>query len=693
MLWYSQYEVTALFIIALFIFYFSIQKALPMRKSYAFNAIMRTSFEIVVTDLIASYLCTFYDRYPSWILEFSNELYFFGVVHVFYLIFAYCWNITAEYAKKPILRMTIYKIPLFVMLTILLTNPITGYLFTANKYDGFRRGPLFYSVFVPYCLLYLVMSISYFFYHRKYFPFSVKAPVLFTLFLILSFYSVQVFLTPYVLLFGISLALGSGILYLSIQNPDFDKNSKTKVYTAESFKRYCDELLRNGIKTRYIGIEVASYKTVIKIYGQEKANAFITSIADFLRKKIKGVKTFYLHKGKFVLVLNSDINEKIIFDRLCEYFSQTYRINGNDLIPLVHFVFIPRIMKTETVNDVLECIQMGFDMQKDKNSLTLLSCDQDLYDSMVRDREIRRALHEAVDKDNLQIFFQPIFNNEKNRITSAEVLVRIDDAKLGIIPPDSFIPIAEEDGTILRLGLQVFHKVCQFIREHNLDDIGLEFIEMNLSPIQLMHSELADELIAISHRYEVGLSNINFEITETSTSDITSFRQTMNRLIGEGAKFSLDDYGIGYSNLINVLSMPFQIVKIDKSIVWGYFNGTDSLLPRLIEMFQEDGLMIVAEGVETEHMQHVLGLMNCHYSQGYLYSKPIPQEQFLIYMQKHKAICDIRNKYLNPSDIKALNNMPIILGQDTFQEKIRNGVFVDKKVLAKEYEKNVTASM
>ena len=127
---------------------------------------------------------------------------------------------------------------------------------------------------------------------------------------------------------------------------------------------------------------------------------------------------------------------------------------------------------------------------------------------------------------------------------------------------------------------------------------------------------------------------INLEITESASSDVEVIRANMDALHQNGITFSLDDYGTGYSNLVTVLSLPFKIVKIDKSLVWAYFRDGKDILLKVLHTFEDQPVELVCEGVETEEMARQLADMGCDYEQGFYYSKPVPEDEFVAYCKK-----------------------------------------------------------
>lgn len=152
----------------------------------------------------------------------------------------------------------------------------------------------------------------------------------------------------------------------------------------------------------------------------------------------------------------------------------------------------------------------------------------------------------AIENDWVEVYYQPIYSTEERRFTAAEALMRIKDENGKIIPPGIFIDVAENNGMILRLGEMVFEKVCRFIRENQIRQYGLQYIEVNLSVIQCAYEQLADDYIRIMEENSLSPDLINLEITESaSVSAKKSLLENMQSLMSYGVRFSLDDFGTG----------------------------------------------------------------------------------------------------------------------------------------------------
>lgn len=203
-----------------------------------------------------------------------------------------------------------------------------------------------------------------------------------------------------------------------------------------------------------------------------------------------------------------------------------------------------------------------------------------------------------------------------------------------MISPGEFIQVAERSGSITQLGEQVFEKVCAFLEQQDTKALGIDRINVNLSPIQCRDERMPERLVAIARRHHVDFSQLKLEITESALADRNVLQANMKRLETHHAVFSLDDFGTGYSNLMRVLRFPFSDVKLDMTFVQAYFSRHNRLLPAIIDGFQSFGVQITAEGVETQEMARELTRLGCSILQGYYFSKPLSEADFVAYVAR-----------------------------------------------------------
>lgn len=313
---------------------------------------------------------------------------------------------------------------------------------------------------------------------------------------------------------------------------------------------------------------------------------------------------------------------------------QTVKIDKFDLnlIPYVCLAKCP-----EDIDNFQSLISFGTDFhEKLPYNGEVIHADGSTVKRMVSlltgmDSIIERALA----NHGFHVYYQPIYSIEKKRFVSAEALLRLIDEKEGFISPEIFIPAAEKSGAIHKIGDYVLTEVFQFIASSEYKKLGLEYIEINLSVSQCMHHGLADSILESMSRYGVSSNQVNLEITESAASyDQSVMSENLERLSAAGLTFSLDDYGTGYSNMYRIAALPLKIVKLDKTFVNNQNSKMWTILQNTVRMIKDLNMEIVVEGIETEEMVKKFSDLKCDFIQGYFFSKPIPQREFVEFIDR-----------------------------------------------------------
>jgi len=244
-------------------------------------------------------------------------------------------------------------------------------------------------------------------------------------------------------------------------------------------------------------------------------------------------------------------------------------------------------------------------------------------------------IESALSNKRFEVYYQPIYSVKEKKFHSAEALIRLKDEKYGFISPEVFIPVAEKSGAIHKIGDFVLEQVCAFIASDEYKKLGMSYIEVNLSVVQCMQPKLANHIMEILTRYGVRPEQLNLEITETAASiSQQALEDNIKDLTNMGMKFSLDDFGTGYSNMQRIVKLPFDIIKLDRTFTELYDNPKLGIvLTNAINMIKAMKMKIVVEGVETEEMLKLFSELECEYIQGYYFSKPIPREEFVKFIQ------------------------------------------------------------
>jgi diguanylate cyclase (GGDEF)-like protein len=256
---------------------------------------------------------------------------------------------------------------------------------------------------------------------------------------------------------------------------------------------------------------------------------------------------------------------------------------------------------------------------------------------MRRRRELEKDLRDALARDQLYLVYQPQISYRDHRVVGVEALIRWQHPEHGLVPPDLFIPLAEQNGTIIAIGEWVLDQACKQLRDwHDQGFVDLR-MAVNLSTVQLHHAELPRVVNNLLQMYRLPPRSLELEVTETGLmEDISTAAQHLLSLRRSGALIAIDDFGTGYSSLSYLKSLPLDKIKIDKSFVQDLLDDDDdaTIVRAIIQLGKSLGMQVIAEGVETAEQEAYIISEGCHEGQGYLYSKPLPARELSAYLKQ-----------------------------------------------------------
>ncbi|UFQ96645.1 putative bifunctional diguanylate cyclase/phosphodiesterase [Pseudomonas wenzhouensis] len=260
---------------------------------------------------------------------------------------------------------------------------------------------------------------------------------------------------------------------------------------------------------------------------------------------------------------------------------------------------------------------------------------------MRRRRELEKDLRDALAQNQLHLVYQPQVDYRDHSIVGVEALLRWQHPQHGFVAPDLFIPLAEQNGTIIPIGEWILDQSCRQLREWH--DQGFSNLRMaiNLSTVQLHHAELPRVVNNLMQVYRLPPKSLELEVTETGLmEDISTAAQHLLSLRRSGALIAIDDFGTGYSSLSYLKSLPLDKIKIDKSFVQDLLEDEDdaTIVRAIIQLGKSLGMQVIAEGVETAEQEAYIIAQGCHEGQGYLYSKPLPARELTLFLKQARRL-------------------------------------------------------
>lgn len=630
MQWNMDYEVSALIVLFVVGFLQVSERYVPIRRSRIFLSITMVEILTVVLNLITRglffYQGTEFNGQIRLMVDFYYVLQY--SVPIFLMAYLIAWN--GGSIRRNKLTCVLFLIPTIVYIEEITRNFITHHLYCYDSQHFYlETGAInLLNGVAVYCLL---CGLIYCIIHAKFNSFR-KLTAIAVLGLITAsavFFQSQI---KSVIFIDFVVAIALLIMYFVVQNPSQMLDNNTQTLN----RNMMDELLKNDFaadrRFDLIVLALDDFKFVNKTFGVTVGDMMLMQVAYYLSNLTQKGVVYRYGSDQFALQLYSgeiDVNETV--EQIQERFRHPWI---TDSVSVMMTTTISCISCPEDGNEleaIIDVIDYSIlSAKKSGRGSVVYARDMDLH-ALRKEKAIEIAVEKAIEQDTIQVHYQPIFNTEKQQYTSAEALVRIHDDFLGNISPEIFIPIAEKNGSIVKMGTMIFEKVCKFISEHNLKDTSIEYIEINVSVVQCMQRDFVDTLNEIMEQYHVLPEQINLEVTETAAvNSISILQENIEKLYHQGISFSLDDYGSGYATIGYIHRLPFRIIKLDKLMVWDAFENERAgiTLKHTVGMLKELNMHIVAEGVETQEQQSKLSSIGCDYLQGWYYSKAVSEEEF-----------------------------------------------------------------
>ena len=427
------------------------------------------------------------------------------------------------------------------------------------------------------------------------------------------------------LLVGFAMAFGMVIIYAELENPHAGIDRITGLHTANALLDFVNDAFQHerSFSAIYIRIEPVSKNTDI-----ETRRTILIRAANYL-KQSAGYHLFRSSDNEIVVIIRNAGLVESEYEKIRQGMERAVGMPVK-----ISYLVIPD--NTVTVNPEEFFRLAGYHVSAMENQ-ERITVDSEAVTRMREYVRTKDLLQSALDNGNVEVFYQPFYHVRENKYASAEALVRIRDNDGNIVPPARFIPVAEDNGMIVPLGIEIFRQVCEFAGTGVPGELGIDHIEVNLSLAQFDSENPAQFVIDNIEKYKIDPSLINLEITETaSTIAKKTILKNMERLIDYGVNFALDDFGTGRSNLDYLAEMPVSIVKFDYTFTQRYFNNDKmrNIIENAVGLIHDLGLSIVSEGVETEEQLEAMKRLGVEYIQGYYFSKPLPQEEFVEFMKQ-----------------------------------------------------------
>lgn len=396
-------------------------------------------------------------------------------------------------------------------------------------------------------------------------------------------------------------------------------------------------------------LDLDRFKYINDSLGHSGGDLLLVEAAKRLQSLLRNSDTAVRLGGdEFVILvsaqdgIHTDLLEQsnVIAEKIIREISKLFVINGNELFISTSIGITIYTGIDETVELLLKRADTAMYQAKEGGRNTFRFYQQSMQEVVDARLHMERNLRTAIIKNEFSLHYQPQLS-ASNQIVGAEALIRWTNEELGSVSPTDFIPIAEETGLIISIGRWVIKSVCEQIKLWEEKNISVPHIAINISAKQFHQADFVAMLIRTLYEESISPKKITLEITEgVFLGNLEEAIDKMNVLKQSGFRFSIDDFGTGFSSLTYLKRLPFDQLKIDQSFVRGLMdNKSDAAIVKaIVVMAKSMGLNLIAEGVETDQHLAYLSGYGCHYYQGYFFSKPLTNEQMVKYIRNHAVI-------------------------------------------------------
>lgn len=409
----------------------------------------------------------------------------------------------------------------------------------------------------------------------------------------------------------------------------------TNSYNLNAFLAKADEVLSENTDRKYAVIysDINQFKLINDNYGYRAGDHILISLADILHNiggndsvvaRITGDKFVALYSYEETDAL-TELVKSIVYE------SKHIQRGADDYYKLTIAIGIYPVQPGDSAIIAVDLANIARKNVGDYHLCNYMYYDESMHNSMLEQKNIEDSMEEALQNHEFSVYYQPKFDITNGQLVGSEALVRW-SRHAGMVPPIRFIPLFEENGFIVPLDYYVLDSVCASLRKRLNAGQKVLPVSVNFSRVHLSTDVLPVVIKSTLERYDIPPHLIEIEITESALTATEDYQvDILNEIHSLGCALSMDDFGSGMSSLNTLRKLPFDVLKIDRDFL--YSNSSSEreriVLSNVVRMAFDLNMRVICEGVETKEQEEFLKQIGCRFVQGFLYARPLPEEQFI----------------------------------------------------------------
>lgn len=385
-------------------------------------------------------------------------------------------------------------------------------------------------------------------------------------------------------------------------------------------------------------ISIDELDTVHSQYGYAVVDMLLVIVANYLEMATKKRAYRYSYYCFGVLVKQKGEPEAIdLISEICDRFKLPWNVDGKEIKLTVSISYIDAPKVAKSAEEMVNCLDYGLYYAKKNGKSQVVYCNDDTKNQVFREIDILQQIFNQIKERRVPVFYQPIYDRNTGEFNRLEALIRLNSNE-GINPLE-VLAIAQRAGVVNEIENIVMEQVCEDINTLDLEGYQFDSVAVNISTQRLGRGDFLDQVLDCLERHNVAPEKIKLEIVENSIAG--SYGETldiMEQFNEFGIGICLDDFGVGHSNLTDVIRLPFESVKIDRTLLWETEKNETcyNLVSNLVAIFSQNGTKVCASGIESQEQEEIAGNLFLEYIQGFYYSKPVPLSVAKQFLQRSK---------------------------------------------------------
>lgn len=430
-------------------------------------------------------------------------------------------------------------------------------------------------------------------------------------------------------------------------NHDFLTGLKNRYYFVHYLQKLMASLRVSQTTSYLLLIDLDHFKTINDSLGHDIGDHLLQKVSERITKFLPAESLLARLGGDEFVIVGPEYSNKddcrtearALAERILLTLKESYIVDLHNLYISASIGVSLVDARNEDASRLIKEADIAMYEAKENGRDGVIVFDDEMAKRVAYNLEIERLLHFSLENNEISLRYQPQLDRDE-KVIGAEALVRWENAKLGMIQPDVFIPVAEHTGFIIELGRFIMETAFRTLSIWEAQGINIRQFSINVSMRQFFYFDFVDDVRLLCEEYltENTRRKVIFEVTESIIAeDVDKVVSIMQEIKLLGIRFSMDDFGTGYSSLSYLKRLPIDEIKIDRSFVseLNKVANDQIMVSSILNMAKQFNLMVVAEGVETEDQFGFLRSKQCDTYQGFCFSKPLTDEQFQAYYKNH----------------------------------------------------------